>query len=279
MRTTAKIWALIRHTFRESFAKKTFIAFFVISSLVHILLIMALNINAVEAGLAMVSVFGNDVNSSGGIDLHEMVVGVERVIAFWMFFGGIFLSIFATASLVPNMLEKGNIELLVSKPLARWQVLLGRYLGAISVIVFNVVYLIGGTWLILSIKTGIWHQAYLYSIPMVIIAFAVMYAVMTLVGVTTNSAGVTVMVAYSLLFLDLLLQQKEKIYALLTSKSYYYFIETLDTLTPKTIELGQMNETLVIGRMIENWTALWTSGVLGLALLSCAAMIFSKKDF
>jgi len=280
MRIVTKIWALIRHTFRESFAKKTFIAFFAISSLVHIALISALNVDAIEAGLAMVSVFGKEVHSgSGGIDMHDLIIGVQRVIAFWMFFGGIFLSIFATASLMPTMLAKGHIELLVSKPLKRWQILLGRYLGAMSVMLFNVVYLIGGTWLILSIKTGIWYQPYLYSIPMVVVAFGIMYAVMTLIGITTQSAGVTVMVAYSLLFLDVILQQKDKIYALLSSKSYYYFLEGLYQLTPKTIELGQMNEALVIGRPVADWTPLWISCLLGLALLSLATFIFSQKDF
>jgi len=279
MRMIPKIWALVRHTFTESFAKKTFIAFFAISSLVHIALISALNVDAIEAGLALVTVFGKEVQSGGGIDLHDLIIGVQRVIAFWMFFGGIFLSIFATASLMPTMLAKGNVELLVSKPLRRWQILLGRYLGAMFVMAFNVVYLIGGTWLILSIKTGIWYQPYLYSIPMVIVAFGIMYAVMRLVGITAQSAGVTVMVAYSLLFLDVILQQKEKIYALLSSKSYYYFLEVLYQVTPKTIELGQMNEALVIGRPVDDWTPLWTSCAVGLALLLSSTLIFSRKDF
>ncbi len=279
MSVLLKTWALVRHTVRESLARKTFIAFFTISTIVLIFMILALNIEAVEAGMAMVQVMGQDINKSDGFDIQKIIMDIEAVIAVVMFSGGIFLSIFATASLVPNMLEKGYIELLVSKPLTRTQIILGRYLGAVAIMGLNVIYLIGGTWLILSIKTGVWYQPYLYSIPMIIVTFAIVHALMVLVGVTTRSTGVTIMVAYTLLFLSPFLQQKDKIYALLSSKVYYYLLESLYQILPKTFELGEMNHALVVGRPIDSWVPLWTSCVVGVVLLSSATLIFSRKDF
>lgn len=277
MRTLRKIWALVAFTTKESLAKKTFLAFFLLSTILHLFFILALNIDVVNGALAMVKIMGQDVNKN--VDVHKMIVDIQTVIATMVFSGGIFLSIFATASLIPNMLEKGSIDILLSKPLSRTQIFLARFLGAQSIMAFNVIYLIGGTWLILSWKTGVWHLPYLYSIPMVIIAFAIMYTIMAFVGVTSRSSGVSVMVAYTILFFSPFLVQKDKIYALLSNKIYYYFLEGLYHLFPKTFEMGQINQALVRGEPIESWMALWTSCLAGTFFLGAAVFIFSKKDF
>ena len=279
MKTLQKMQALVHLTFRESFAKKTFITFFGLSSLLHLFFLFALNVDVVDAGLAMVKILGQDVTNSETVDVHKMIVGIQSVIATVVFAGGIFLSIFSTASLVPTMLEKGSIDLLISKPLTRVQILLARYIGGLSIMVFNVTYLILGTWLILSAKTGLWYAAYLYSIPMVIVAFAIVYALMVLVGITTRSTGVTVMIAYSILFFSPFWEQKDTIYALLSSKIYYYLFEGIYHLLPKTFELGEINQALVMGRPVESWAPLWTSLIAGSATLAVALWIFKRKDF
>ncbi|MFQ5751080.1 MAG: ABC transporter permease subunit [bacterium] len=279
MKFLTKIWAIIAFTFRESFAKKTFITFFVLSTILHLFFLLALNVDVVDGAMAMVKILGKDISNTHSIDVKKLIINIETVIATIVFSGGIFLSIFATANLVPTMLEKGSIELLVSKPLSRPMIFIGRFLGAQSIMVFNVTYLIGGTWLILSLKTNIWYWPYLNSILMVIVAFAIMYALMALIGVTTRSPGVSVMVAYTILFFSPFLVQKDKIYALLSSKIYYYFLEGLYHALPKTFELGKMNQALVMGSPIEGLSALWTSSIAGTVMLGAAIFIFSKKDF
>ncbi|MFQ6114736.1 MAG: ABC transporter permease subunit, partial [bacterium] len=185
MKLLVKIWSLISLTCRESLAKKTFIVFFILSTLTHLFFLLALDVNVVDGAVAMVQIFGKEVNSNQQIDVQKMIIVIESFIAvFFAFIGGIFFSIFATASLFPTMVEKGSIEILLSKPLSRTQIILGRYLGAQIIVVLNVIYLIGGSWLILSLKTDFWYFPYLYSIPMVIGAFAFMFALMALVGLT-----------------------------------------------------------------------------------------------
>ncbi len=279
MRAPRKFGALVALAFRESLAKKTFLAFFTLSTLFHLFLIFAVNIDVVDGALAMVHIFGKGVEGSQQIDIHKMIVGAESVIASLVFTGGIFLSIFATASLIPSMLEKGSVELLVSKPISRPLILLGRFVGAQAIMVFNVAYLVGGVWLILSAKTGFWHIPFLYAIPMVVISFAIIYALMTLVGVTTRSAGVSIMIAYFVLFFSPFLIQKDRIYALLSSKVYYYLLNGLYHALPKTFELGKMNQELVMGREIASWTPLWTSSLAGAIMLALAVFVFAKRDF
>jgi len=276
MNPHVKFLSIIIFTFRESFAKKTFITFFGLSTILHLFFIFALNVDVIDGAMAMINVMGQDVDET---NIRKILITVQSAIAGVAFAGGIFLSIFATASFIPSMLESGHIELLISKPLHRYQILLGKYLGAQLNIAFNVIYLIVGTWLIMSLKTGIWYFQYLYTIPMVIATFAIVYALMVLVGVLSRSPGVTIMVAFSVFFLSQFLMVKDQIYAFLNSKFYYYLLEGFYHGLPKISELGEMNITLVLGKPIESWMPLWTSAISGAVMLSIATYIFSKKDF
>lgn len=275
-----KIWAIISYTFKESLAKKTFIVFFLLSTLVHLFFLFALNVNMIDGATAMVQIFGQKVNPHEQVNIREMIILIESFIAVgFAFIGGIFFSIFATASLIPNMLEKGNIEILLSKPMTRTQIFLARYLGAQSIMSLNIIYLIGGSWLILSLKTGFWYLPYLYAIPLVILAFAVMYALMAFVGLLTRSSGVSVMVAYAaLLFSAIYAPNKDRFYALL-SKTTYSVLESIYHVLPKTYDMGLMTFSLVNGKPIDWWPIFWTSVVAGTAVLFVTCFIFSKKDY
>lgn len=277
MTTLIKIWAIITHTFRESFAKKTFIAFFILSTILHLFFMLALSVDAVDGAMAMVKVFGENLDQT---NLRDMVIKIEAGIASVGFFGGIFLSMFATSNFVPAMLEKGYIDLLISKPLSRTNLLLARFLGALSMVTFNVTYLILGNWLILSFKTGIWHLPYLYSILMIVVSFAIMYTLMCFTGVLSRSSGVTIMVAFSVFFLSYFMPEIiNGIYALLSSKVYYYMLQGLYHSFLKSGEITKINLNLVLGVPVESWAPLWTSCLSGIAFLSLSTYIFSKKDF
>ncbi|RMD90857.1 MAG: hypothetical protein D6813_08530 [Calditrichaeota bacterium] len=223
--------------------------------------------------------FGKELHTPQKLNLEKIIISIESVIATLAYSGGIFLSIFATASLVPTMLEKGQIELILSKPISRSQILFGRFVGAQAIMFFNVVYLIGGSWLILSMKTGFWYFPYLYAILMVMVAFAAIYALMTFVGVTTRSTGVSIMMAYAVLFFSPLLAQKDRIYAFLSHKIYYYLLEGLYQILPKTFELGEMNQALVMGKAFGGWTPLWSSCLAAFFIYLFANYIFVRKNF
>ena len=59
----------------------------------------------------------------------------------------------------------GRIALLLSKPIGRTTLLLGRYLGNLLVVALNHIYLVGAVWLILAVKTNIWNYRFLLAIP------------------------------------------------------------------------------------------------------------------
>lgn len=275
-----KFLAIIAYTLRESLAKKTFMAFFVVVTLVHLLFMFSVNVDVVSGGMAMVKLMGNDEQKEMAVEkLRDGIIKIEAGVATAMYVGGIFLSIFATASLVPNMLEKGSVDLMLSRPFARWQLLLGRYLGALSIVAINVAYLIGGAWLILSIKTEFWHVPFLLSGLLIILVFGVLFAIMTFVGVTARNSGVSIITAYLVIFFSPMLLARDQIYALLSQKIYQWLLDGIYYLTPRTTELGKITTSLVLGDTITSWTPLFQSLAIGAGFLMAAIYVFEKKDF
>ncbi len=272
-----KILAVIQLTFRESFAKKTFIAFLGISTLVCLLFIFALNLDVVNGVDSYISLFGREVDQA--FRVQEVIYGIESAVAVALFTAGLFMSLFATSSLIPSFLEKGSIDLLISKPLSRFQILMGRYLGAVAIVAFNIFYLIIFTWLILSLKTGIWNFGFLLAGVMIVLTFAVLFALMTFLGVTIRSGPFSLMITYLILFFSPLLLQRDKIYALLSGKFYGYLLDGLYHFLPKTAELGNMTRVLVEGTNVASWTPLLTSLLFGIIMLATSNLIFARKNF
>ena len=142
---------MIRDTFREAFARKIFWGLFGLSTVMILFFLFLLRIDLVEGGMATLSLFGQTAQRTTDVD--RVVRGVYGGIATFLYTWGMFLAVFASAGLIPSVLEPGRIELLLSKPVSRTHILLGRYVGNVLVISCNVIYLVLGVWIILGIKT------------------------------------------------------------------------------------------------------------------------------
>ena len=112
---------------------------------------------------------------------------------------------------MPKNHDKGNNDWLLAKPISRPQLLVGRYLGGLLIVAFNVFYLIGGAWLILSLKTGIWHVPFLISGVMITAIFAVIFAFMVFLGVSLQNSAVAIMGAYLIMFFSPMLFLRDRI--------------------------------------------------------------------
>ncbi|MBN2367296.1 MAG: ABC transporter permease subunit [Calditrichaeota bacterium] len=272
-----KILAIIQLTFRESFAKKTFIAFFGISTLVCLLFIFALNLDVVDGIKSSLSIFGNEAGSL--VEVKGLVTGLQSAVAVFLFTGGLFMSLFATSSLIPSFLQPGTIDLILSKPLSRPQILSGRFLGAVAIVTFNVFYLVFFSWLILSLKTNLWNGGFLLAGLMIVLTYVILFSLMTLLGLVTGSGAFSLMITYLILFFSPLLLQRDKIYALLSGKVYGYLLDGLYHFLPKTSELGNMTRLLVQGSPVPSWTPLWTSLSFGIIMFFISTVLFSRKNF
>jgi len=101
---------------------------------------------------------------------------------------GVLLALLWTAGFLPAFLEPQSATVLLAKPAPRWSILLGKYAGVCLFVGLNAAVFIGGTWGALGLKTGVWFKAYWLAVPLLVLNFAVFYAVSTFLAVWTRSA-------------------------------------------------------------------------------------------
>jgi ABC-type transport system involved in multi-copper enzyme maturation permease subunit len=237
---------MFRFTIGEALRKGTLIFYFGVATL--ILVVFAFGIGRMPDDPEMVALFGSPLARSSGIDFN--VVDFILVMLHQQSVGSIMLfGIFGVAGLIPSMLEKGTIDLFLSKPLARTELLMARALGAVSGIAVNLVYFFLGIWLIFGLKIGVWHWGFLSSVIYVIYAFVCFFSVVTLVGLIMRSAGISIMLAFAFSIISWGLELREKgLYRIWDNVIYHRLLDALYYLTP---QLNAMldNSTRVVGKL------------------------------
>jgi ABC-type transport system involved in multi-copper enzyme maturation permease subunit len=271
--------ALIRDTFREAFARKIFWGLFGLSTLMILFFLFLLKIDVVEGAIATVTLFGRPAGPPGGVDVDRLVRNVYGGIATFLYTWGMALSVFASAGLIPSVLEPGRIELLLSKPVSRLHILLGRFLGNVAVVACNVAYLVLGIWIIFGVKTGVWGVQFLWAIATTVFIFAVLLTVVVLVGVVFESAALATMVTIALGLVSPILAQTATMVRLLSSELARDVWRALYHALPKVYDLGRLTLDLVRREPAGDLTPVWSSALFGAAALSLALYIFSRRDF
>jgi ABC-type transport system involved in multi-copper enzyme maturation permease subunit len=106
------------------------------------------------------------------------------------------LFIAACAGYFPAMLEAGAVDIVLAKPLERWKVFFGKYLGGLALYAATV----AGAYLLLFIglglRTGVWHLAVFRVLPLQLLSAATLFAIIALLGVARGSTGLAMVVGY-----------------------------------------------------------------------------------
>ena len=272
----AAIGALVADTFEEARARWLFWGLFALSSLLICFFLFALNVDLAQGAVS----FAHVRSSSESVDIQRFVNVSYSWVSIFLYIWGTFLAIFASSGLIPSVLEPGRISLLLSKPITRGTLLIGRYLGNLLVIALNDVYLIASVWVILGLKTHIWQPRFLLAIPVALFIFAVLLSVVVLTGVLTESAALSVMIAFALMLVSTILAQRDNAVRLLSSEWSRDLWSALYWIVPKVYDLGTaMKQIVLYDRQVDWWTPVWTSAVFATAVFSAALALFRRRDF
>jgi hypothetical protein len=298
---------LLLLTLRELRAKKVVLGLFVVATLVWVLFAFALQLDIVDGSLAGASLFGQETIVESAVDpetgevvavdpdtgevvergeipfgagtlIEGLVFAAEAFVAGAAYWVGILLALFATGGLVASLMEKGQVDLLLSKPLSRRRVLGGRLFGVGAMMLALLVYLLGAVWLVMSLKTGVWNPRFLLAIGVVFAMFAVVYGVVTLVSVWTESAALGFIATLAVLFSSLVLAIPGL--SLQVRPPWRQLIEGLHWVVPQFPGVGvRIVPQLATGQPVASWVPLLTALLFGLALYAGAFALFRRKDF
>ena len=300
---------LVLLTLRELRARKVVVGLFIVATIIWVVLALALQLDVIDGSLAGARLFGQSTDVSttqvmrdpdtgaplldpetgdpmvteaelpfGDSLLESVVFGAQAFVAGSAYWIGILLALFATGGLVASLTERGQVDVLLTKPLSRSAVLAGRLGGVWIVMLALVVYLFGAVWLVMSLKSGLWNPRFLLAIPVVFGMFAVMYGVVSLVGVWSGSGPLSLMASLALLFVSLVLaipelpQQIDRTWRPLVTGAYH--------LLPKFGAVGtQIVPQLATGQPVEGAYVLASSLAFGAVCYAAAFALFARKDY
>jgi len=269
------IWTIAKYTIKEALSRKIMLTFFAVSTFgIFIILIAALAVGSD-------SLFEFFKTSPGDDSLTARISeALQSGLIIYLFGGGLFLSIFSVSSFIPNMLERGTIDLLLSKPIERFEIILGKYLGGIVIVFANILYAVLCLWLIIGFKLDQWNFYFLLTSFSITFTFMVLYAMIIFTGVLTRSSILAMMVSYFIFFiLSPMLVGRETLASLFDSNALLSVLTFFYYIIPQTADLGEICTALATGRFEFSFTPVFVS--LGFIILNLAGciFIFNKKDY
>ncbi|WP_372368025.1 ABC transporter permease subunit [Candidatus Uabimicrobium sp. HlEnr_7] len=270
-----KFFAIFIDTFREIRDKKMLITFGIITAIFACTYIFGLSTKPAGNGNIETTFFGDS----------ETINAIEFVQKQMMFFSHVttgiilFLFIITFAFVIANLLKPGTLDLHLSKPLWRPQLLLYKFLACVSGVLVLMLIMTATFWSILSWKAGvITLQPFIFTF-MAAAIFAISFSVITFCCVLTRGAGagISIYLVYAYL-LQGVLQSRESIKAGIDSPLLANVLDSAYHILPK------INECLTIATKMSsgketNFYPLTSSLIFMGVTLIVSCIIFQRKDY
>lgn len=132
-----------------------------------------------------------------------------QIISFWLAWAATGLGLISTASIFPDFLADGAIDMVLAKPLSRLKAFAVKYVGALLFVTLQVTVFCVASLLIGRLRLGEWQWMLLAAIPVVVVFFSYIYAISALVGVATRSSIAAILAAAVFWFAMFLIQTAE----------------------------------------------------------------------
>ena len=190
----------------------------------------------------------------------------------------VFLSVLATAGIIPSMMARGRIDFYLSRPLSRAQLLLAR-LGGIWIVygaLIAVVVLIQSltAWVVLG-----QFSAHVFTVLAIqLLAFAIWLSITGTAAVMSGSQAMSLMAAFVLWVLQYLLSYHDFIKQWVDSRPIVALVEVLYYIVPKTGQMSDLGVALAAGGQ-HTWLPLVTSLLFAAVMLIVAVAVFRRRDF
>ncbi len=193
---------------------------------------------------------------------------------------GVIIAIFVGIGLVFKELDKRTIYTVLSKPISRYEFVLGKYLGLLLTLLVNLVIMATGLILILKLFGDVltpslfWAIYFIYLELMVITALTIFFSSFT---TPTLSAMFTLglfVIGHLSLDLKLLGAKSESLMVRYLSKLIYYSLPNLENFNLKGVVVYQMSVSPEKILLVTGYGLLYV-----MVLLVLAMVIFQKRDF
>lgn len=108
-------------------------------------------------------------------------------ISVWLAFAATILALISTASIFPDFISGGSIDLYLSKPISRLRLFVTKYVTGLLFVALQVAIFATASFLVIGIRGGVWEPGIFLAVPLVVCFFSYLYVVCVLFGVMTRS--------------------------------------------------------------------------------------------
>ncbi len=168
-------WAIAVHTWREGYRKKTLIGFLILSILVIF-------------GASFMTAFMTEISVGEGEDTDVNLKLIKDICITAISIFGILITIFISASVVPNEVENKVIYTVLSKPVRRFQYLLGKFAGVQLTILMNLALMTALFFVILYINEGIMPTMLIWAVFLIYFQFLIVSSFTFAISCAATSA-------------------------------------------------------------------------------------------
>ena len=268
MRPMNKFLAILHDTFLEIISRKMIYFFGAVTLFMTALFLI----------VPTMTINGQDVLDSGIIPPEAVSNGIAFF--FNAFFGFLFLlMVFGSAGLLPSYMEKGRIELTLSKPIGRIRLLSMKFLSVYLIMISIFSMMTSILWLVLSIRLGHFSGHFFYGLLFDWVIFLVIYAIVFCLGVISRSTAMSIIGYFVIITVASLLMMRDVLYSVMDSKALQVFLDTSYHILPKLGEMGNNSSSLMLGNGFVNSYPIYSSLGFAVVVFLVALLVFHRRDF
>ncbi|MCC6676343.1 MAG: ABC transporter permease [Phycisphaerales bacterium] len=108
-------------------------------------------------------------------------------IPIWLTWAATILALISTASIIPDFIAGGAIELTLSKPIGRARLFLTKFITGLLFVGLQVAVFTTACFLVIGIRGGSWEFRLFLAIPIVLVFFSYLFSVCAVLGLATRS--------------------------------------------------------------------------------------------
>jgi hypothetical protein len=182
-----------------------------------------------------------------GFGLDKLLKGafVSFGVSVWLTWAATILAIISTASIIPDFVTGGSIDLVLAKPVARLRLFLLKYLSGLMFVALQVAVFSLVGFIIIGVRTGVWEPALFLSVPLVVVFFSYLFCVCVLVGIITRST-IASLLATLLFWLGLFAVNLSDEYIMLPRVINELYVEKLQQRKERLEQDGNTNEAAML---------------------------------
>ncbi len=277
-----RILAMLRFTLVEAVRRGTMIFYLIVGCIM--IGIFAIWMKRPPDDPTSIMLFGNRLPGefNGASSAKFFLLMLFRQSTFWV----IVLGTFGTVGLITSFLDKGIIELYLSKPFKRWELFLSRALGASAGVIANLMFCIIGLWFVFGLKLSFWDFRFLFAGLLVSYAFVCYFSLVSFIALWTRNSILSIAFGLFFSFTSIGLESRQiGLYSIWNNVVYHRFLDVLYYLTPQ-LDGMLSNAARFMGEMpltpIQvpfSWLPYLCSLGSSILFFSLSAYYFSTRDF